>query len=246
VAVADLAGQTAVITGATGGIGRSVALALARRGVHLRLLVRDKIKGASLVAELASVAPGVRLDIHEVDLSKDIRPAVERLLKDDPAVDILVHAAGALSLGRFADFDAQDFDLQFQVNARAPLTLTQLLLPLIRKRPGQIVFLNSSVTRQETKADVIGYAASKYALKSIADGIRNAVNDDGIRVLSVYPGRTATPMQERVFAFESRTYRGDRLLQPDDVAETIVAALVLPRTAELTDVFVRPSRKPTE
>jgi NAD(P)-dependent dehydrogenase (short-subunit alcohol dehydrogenase family) len=242
----DLEGQTAVITGATGGIGKSVALALARKGVRLHLLVRDKAKGTHLAAELSGVAPAGRFDVHEMDLSKNIRPAVELLLKHIPSADILVHGAGVLSVSKFADLDERDFDVQFQVNARAPLILTKLLLPHLRKRPGQIVFLNSSVTQQESKAHLIGYAASKYALKSIADGIRNAVNDDGIRVLSVYPGRTATPMQEKVFSLENRTYRGDRLLQPNDVAEAIVGALVLPRTAEVTDLFVRPLRSHTE
>jgi NAD(P)-dependent dehydrogenase (short-subunit alcohol dehydrogenase family) len=244
--VVELAGQVAVITGATGGIGKSVALALARGGVHLHLLVRDAAKAAHLAAELADVAPAVRCRVHELDLSSDLRPAIELLLKDIPSVDILVHGAGALNLSRFADLDERDFDVQFRINARAPLVLTKLLLPHLRKRPGQVVFLNSSVVQQQTQAHLIGYAASKYALKSIADGIRNAVNDDGIRVLSVYPGRTATPMQETVLRFENRAYRADRLLQPNDVAETIVGALALPRTAELTDLFVRPLRRHRE
>jgi NAD(P)-dependent dehydrogenase (short-subunit alcohol dehydrogenase family) len=244
--VAELEGQTAVITGASGGIGRSVALALARNGVHLHLLVRDATKGAHLRAQLADISPTIQFHIHELDLSNDLRRAVEHLLKDIQSVDILVHGAGAMRPSRFADLDERDFDVLFQVNARAPLILTKLLLPYLRRRPGQIVFLNSSVAQQPTPSHLIGYAASKYALKSIADGIRNAVNADGIRVLSVYPGRTATPMQEAVFRFESRAYRSDRLLQPDDVAEAIVGALVLPRTAELTDLFVRPMQSPAQ
>jgi short-subunit dehydrogenase len=242
----ELAGQTAVITGATGGIGKSVAFALARNGVHLDLLVRDTTKGARLAVELAEVAPTVRCHVHALDLSNEIRPAVERLLKDIPSVDILVHSAGALSLSRFADLGERDFDFQFQVNARAPLILTKLLLPHLRKRPGQVVFLNSSVTQQPTPPHLVGYAASKHALKSIADGIRNTVNSDGIRILSVYPGRTATPMQEMVFGFENKPYRGDLLMQPNDVAEAIVGALVLPRTAELTDLYVRTLRRDRE
>jgi NAD(P)-dependent dehydrogenase (short-subunit alcohol dehydrogenase family) len=244
--VAELAGQTAVITGASGGIGKSVALALARSGVRLHLLVRDAAKGAHFGAQLADISPMVQFHIHELDLSKDVRLAVEQLLKDIPSVDILVHGAGAMRPARFADLDERDFDFQFQVNVRAPLILTTLMLPYLRRRPGQIVFLNSSVAQQPTQSHLIGYAASKYALKSMADGIRNAVNADGIRVLSVYPGRTATPMQEAVFRFENRTYRSDSLLQPDDVAEAIVGALILPRTAELTDLFVRPMQGPAQ
>jgi NADP-dependent 3-hydroxy acid dehydrogenase YdfG len=116
----------------------------------------------------------------------------------------------------------------------------------LRKARGQIVFVNSSVVQQDTLAHVIAYSASKHALKAVADGIRNAVNGYGIRVLSVYPGRTATPMQEQRLRFERRAYHGEQLLQPEDVADAIVAALELPRTAELTELFVRPSRSPTQ
>ena len=132
----ELEGQSAGVTGATGGIGKSVALALARKGVRLHLLVRDAAKGRQLASDLVDLAPSARFDVHELDLCGDIRSAVELVLKDIPAVDILVHAAGALRLVRFADLDERDVDLQFQINARAPLVLTKLLLPHLRKRPG--------------------------------------------------------------------------------------------------------------
>jgi short-subunit dehydrogenase len=106
-----------------------------------------------------------------------------------------------------------------------------------------VVFVNSTAGLA-AGADNALYAATKHALRSLAGSIRDQVNQSGIRVLSVFPGRTATPMQEAVVRFENRTYRPEELLQPEDVAEMVVAALMLPRTAEVVDVVMRPMTKP--
>jgi NADP-dependent 3-hydroxy acid dehydrogenase YdfG len=100
--------------------------------------------------------------------------------------------------------------------------------------------MNSSVG---SAPEVGFYSASKHALKAFADTLRAEANPAGVRVLSVYPGRTATPMQESIFAAEGRSYDPSRLLQPEDVAEMVLAALCLPRTAEVTDLHIRPLQK---
>jgi NADP-dependent 3-hydroxy acid dehydrogenase YdfG len=87
------------------------------------------------------------------------------------------------------------------------------------------------------------YAASKHALKAIADSLRDEVNTEGIRVLSVYPGRTASPLQAAVHQMEGRTYHPERLMQPEDVALAVINALGLPRSAEVTDIHIRPMAK---
>jgi NADP-dependent 3-hydroxy acid dehydrogenase YdfG len=88
----------------------------------------------------------------------------------------------------------------------------------------------------------VGYAASKHALRALADGLRDEVNKKGVRVITVFPGRTATPMQEAVHRYEGRPYDAERFLQPEDVAAAAVNALALPRTAEVTDLHIRPMR----
>jgi NADP-dependent 3-hydroxy acid dehydrogenase YdfG len=87
------------------------------------------------------------------------------------------------------------------------------------------------------------YAATKHALKAIADSLRAEVNTYGVRVLSIYPGRTATPMQAAVYKMEGKTYEPEKLMQPKDVAEVVMDALSLPRTAEVTDIHIRPMNK---
>jgi NADP-dependent 3-hydroxy acid dehydrogenase YdfG len=158
---------------------------------------------------------------------------------------MLVHSAGTIALGPIASAPIADFDHQFRVNVRAPYLLTQALLPLIEQVTGQIVFVSSSVAVR-TKENVGAYAATKHALRAIADTLRMEVNAKGIRVLSVYPGNTATAMQEQIRQWtQQRTVDPSQLLQPEDVAAVIVDALTLPRTAEVTDIHVRPMRKAT-
>ncbi len=90
------------------------------------------------------------------------------------------------------------------------------------------------------------YAATKHALRAMTDSLRDEVNPDGVRVLSVFLGRTASPMQAAIHQVEGRAYDPDRLVQPQDVAAMVISALSLPRTAEVTDISIRPMQKPPE
>jgi short-subunit dehydrogenase len=232
----------AVVTGASGGIGRAVARALARPGMSLCLTGRDSARLEMCAREIGG--GGERSFTHAADLSSDegIRGLVERVDAEGGRVDVLVHAAGSLTLGSVEDATARDLDEQWRVNLRAPFVLTKAFLPLLRRSQGQVVFVNSSAGLVPA-ADNVLYAATKSALRSLADGIRTHVNPSGIRVLSVFPGRTATAMQEAVVRFEGGDYEPEELLQPEDVAEIILASLGLPRTAEVTEIAIRPLRK---
>lgn len=123
-----------------------------------------------------------------------------------------------------------------------PYLLTQALLPLVKLAQGEIVFINSSAGIHAR--DQIGaYAASKHALRAIADTLRMEVNAFGVRVLSVYPGNTATAMQEAIQDHTGKRLENQYLLQPEDIASVVIHALLLPRTAEVTDIQLRPFRK---
>ena len=234
--------QFVVLTGAGSGIGRAIALALASPGKTLWLVgrARDKLEA---VAESAR-RTGANIRCIPVDLARDedVASLVERLQKDDGRVDLLVHCAGEIMLGPLESAAIGDLDRQYRINVRAPFLLTQALLPMLRASRGQIVFVNS------TAGEVAGpnqsqYAATKHALRAIADSLRMEVNAAGIRVLSVFPGRTASAMQAAVHALEGKDYHPEYLMQPEDVAALVLSALNLPRTAEVTDIYVRPFRK---
>jgi NAD(P)-dependent dehydrogenase (short-subunit alcohol dehydrogenase family) len=123
-------------------------------------------------------------------------------------VDIVVHAAAVIKLAPFRDANVQDLDWQYRVNVRAPFVLMQALLPALSSR-GQVVFLNSSAGRV-ARAGVGQYAATKHALKALADSLRAELRPTGRRVLNVFLGRTATPMQEAVHRMEKRSYDSAR------------------------------------
>jgi NAD(P)-dependent dehydrogenase (short-subunit alcohol dehydrogenase family) len=237
-----LANHIAVVTGAGSGIGKAIALALGMKGATLALIGRRlaPLESVGAVARAADVvARAYPADLAREDEVHDLNTALER---EFGQVDILVHSAAIVRMGTVTDAPAEDFDLHYRTNLLGPYLLTQGLLPLIRLCQGQIVFINSSAGLT-ARANVGQYAATKHALKAIADSLRDEVNRDGVRVLSVFPGRTATPTQERLHALERRPYRPDRLLQPEDVAAVVVNALCLPRTAEVTEIKIRPMMK---
>jgi len=233
----------AVVTGASGGIGRATACALATQGMSVCLSGRDVGRLQEVAKEIRPLAPQVL--VHPADLSTDegIRGLVVRVGADIGPIDILVHAAGTMSLGDIESVGWDDLDEQYRVNLRAPFLLTKAFLPMLKESRGQVVFVNSTAGLS-AGADNGLYAATKHALRSIAGSIRDHVNPYGIRVVSVFPGRTATAMQEAVHRFEGRRYEAAELVQAGDIAELIVGALTLSRTAEVTDVMVRPMKKP--
>jgi short-subunit dehydrogenase len=233
----------AVVTGASSGIGRAMAVALADHGMALCLSGRDAGRLEEGKREIA--ARGARALVHRADLSSDegIRSLAARVGAEFKRIDVLVHAAGDICLGDVEAAEWDDLDRQYRVNLRAPFLLTKALLPLLKASGGQVVFVNSSAGLS-AGADNGLYAATKHALRSLTGSIRDHLNRFGVRVLSVFPGRTATPMQEAVHRFEGRSYDGAALLQPADVAEVIVRSLALPRTAEVTDIMIRSMKKP--
>ncbi|MGH7380665.1 MAG: SDR family oxidoreductase [Candidatus Methylomirabilales bacterium] len=235
--------QIAVVTGASSGIGKAIALALAEQGATIYLVGRrlDALEEVAAIARKTS--PLVLPHQGDLTLDQDVQDLVMRLQADVEHVDVLVHSAGVISLGHVETTSVKDFDWQYSVNVRAPYILTQTLLPMIRSCQGQIVFINSTAGRNAAPG-VSQYAVTKHALKALADSLRGEVNADGIRVLSVFVGRTATPMQAAVHEMEGRTYSPERLLQPEDVAAVVINALSLPRTAEVTDISIRPLIKP--
>ena len=231
-----LSSQHVLITGASSGIGRALTLTLARAEASLHLVGRN----GAVLTELARQARswGAQAQTHVLELTDDA--AVKTFAETFAApLDILIHSAGTISLGALKDASITDLDAQYRLNVRAPYLLTQLFLERLENVRGQIVFINSGAGLN-ARAEWGQYAATKHALKAVADSLRAELAGTGVRVMSVYPGRTASPMQARVHEHEGKDYDPEQFVQPEDVAATILGALELPRTAEVTDVSVRP------
>ena len=201
---------------------------LAPRATSLRV--------AESMAATDSAADCIELDLGDQD---SIGRFVRGLRSTRTSLDILVNCAGSYSRAGWRESSPDELERMLDVNVRGVFALTAGLLPLLVCARGDIVFVNSSIVRADGRAAGL-YAASKHALKGLADSLRGELNEKGVRVLSVYPGRTATPMQARIHAAENLAYDPGRLLQPEDVAEAVAACLELGDTAEVTELDIRP------
>jgi NAD(P)-dependent dehydrogenase (short-subunit alcohol dehydrogenase family) len=242
-AVEAMENRVALVTGASSGIGRAIALALAAAGATVLAVGRDARRLNDTVVE-AGTARG-RVEAVPCDLTDDraIRTLGAHLASRSEALDVLVHAAGTIDFGLVEDAPIDQLDQMVSINLRAPYLLTQALLPLLRQSRGHIVFINSSAGLRPS-GGVAAYGATKHALRGLADALRDEVNSLGIRVTSIYPGRTSTPMQVSVYRWEGRSDPPAGLLEPADVASMVVALVSLPHGAEVTDLHIRPTRPP--
>ncbi|MEU8538797.1 SDR family oxidoreductase [Streptomyces sp. NPDC048717] len=229
---------THVITGAGSGIGAAVARRLHARGDELVLHARD----AGRAKELAALFPGARTLVGDLADPDRLSWAFSHQ-KMPERVDTLVHVAGVVDLGQVGELTPKAWHHQLNVNLIAPAELTRHFLPQLRVGKGHVVFVNSG-SGLRANAEWSAYAASKHGLKALADALRLEEHGNGVRVTSVYPGRTATPMQAKVHQQQGaeEEYDPARWIDPESVATTIVMAIDLPRDAEVNDLTVRPGR----
>jgi NADP-dependent 3-hydroxy acid dehydrogenase YdfG len=238
-----LKNQVAVVTGASSGIGRAIAWALAGQGADVCLVARRRDVLEELATQIRGVGARCRSCSTDVTSDEDLRVLGGEVQREFGGVDVLVLCGGAIFHGKTEQASLENFDLQYRANLRAPYALIQLLLPSLRQKKGQIVFINSSAGTRSASESGGQFAATQHGLRAIADSLRDEVNSDGIRVLSVYPGRTATPRMEALYEERGLQYSPELLMQPQDVATMVIAALSLPRTAEVTDISMRPMSK---
>jgi NADP-dependent 3-hydroxy acid dehydrogenase YdfG len=225
----------ALITGASRGIGAATARALADDH-DLLLGGRDADALAALAAELPSAAA------WPVELTDDaaLAAAARDLLAGRARLDVLVHSAGVGLLGTVADTPADTWRRQFEVNVVAVAELTRLLLPALRAARGHVVLLNSGAGLT-ARGGWASYAASKFALRALADALRDEEAGHGVRVTSVHPGRTDTDMQRGVVAHEGGEYRPQAYLRAESVAAAVAQAVRAPADAAVTQVVLRPA-----
>ncbi|MFF3841093.1 SDR family oxidoreductase [Streptomyces sp. NPDC001930] len=227
---------THVITGAGSGIGAAVARRLHARGDDLVLHARD----AGRAKELAAQFPGARTLVGDLADPDRLSWAFSHQTMPE-RVDSLLHIAGVVDLGPIGDLTPKTWHHQLNVNLVAPAELTRHLLPQLRVSQGHVVFVNSGAGLA-AHAEWGAYAASKHGLKALADSLRHEEHGNGVRVTSVYPGRTASPMQAKVHSQEGKEYDPSRWIDPESVATAILTAIDLPRDAEINDLTVRPGR----
>ncbi|MBO1413001.1 SDR family oxidoreductase [Streptomyces sp. FH025] len=225
-----------LITGAGSGIGAVLAEKLAERGDELWLLARD----ARRAAELRDRFPGAKTLVGDLGDPAKLSWAFGHQTLP-VTLDSLLHVAGVVELGTVGELPVKAWQETLNVNLVAPAELTRLLLPSLRMAKGHVVFVNSGAGLSAS-AEWASYAASKHGLKALADALRQEEHANGVRVTSVYPGRTATAMQAKVHQQEGKEYDAGRWIKPESVVKAILAALDASRDAEIIDINVRPGR----
>ena len=232
-------GRKALITGASSAIGRAIAAAIASTGTAVCIAGRNAERLEAVAGQLGKASRCTLVCESDLTIDSEVEGVARRLKKEFGALDVLVHCAGAFTMGKIETTPVGQLDALYRANLRLPFALTQALLPLLKVRPGQIVFINSS-QGLVAKASTGLFAATQHALKALADSLRQEINADGIRVLSVYLGRTATPRMKSLYEADGREYQPELLLQAEDIAQVVMASLQMPRTAEITNVEIRP------
>jgi NAD(P)-dependent dehydrogenase (short-subunit alcohol dehydrogenase family) len=230
----ELAGRVIAITGATGGIGRAVALASAREGAELIIIGRNLRKLQDLHKELEQLAPGaalmVQLDLEKA-LANDYDRIAEAVLTRYGRLDGLVHCAGLLgTLTPIDQYDVPTWCRVMHVNVTAAFALTQVLLPALRKSADASVIFTSSGVGRKGRAYWGAYAVSKFAVEGMAQVMADEMSGNStLRVNTLNPGRARTAMRRQAYPSENL----ESLPLPETLADPYLR-LLGPRGAGIT------------
>jgi NAD(P)-dependent dehydrogenase (short-subunit alcohol dehydrogenase family) len=230
----ELEGRVIAITGATGGIGRAVAMAAAREGAELVVIGRSLPKLQALHAELETLAPGaalmVQLDLENA-LANDYDRIADAVVNRYGRLDGLVHCAGMLgTLTPIDQYDVPTWCRVMQVNTTAAFVLTQVLLPALRKSADASVIFTSSSVGRKGRAYWGAYAVSKFAVEGMAQVMAAELEGtSSIRVNTVNPGRARTAMRRAAYPSENL----ESLPLPETLVEPYLR-LLGPRGAGVT------------
>jgi NAD(P)-dependent dehydrogenase (short-subunit alcohol dehydrogenase family) len=232
--------RTALVTGSSRGIGGAIALALARAGAEVALTARDE---AGLGAVAATImGAGGRAHVLPADLLDDaaVLELAERARAVLGHVDVVVHnAGGGPPHADFARTPRAGWDTVLRLNLRAPMLLTQMLLPdVLKSAAGALIFI-SSIAGTMGSAGAAAYSAAKFGIRGFAQSVFEEVREHGVRVAVICPGFVDTAMIP-----PNRKVDRARMLRPEDVADAVIFALSSSSTAAVAEITLRPQRSP--
>ncbi|WP_129660287.1 SDR family oxidoreductase [Rothia uropygialis] len=221
----------AVVTGASGGIGSQVARDLSHD--HIVVAIgrnKDRLEQVKADCGSESIVVPLVLDLDDVE-------NIAETLGSLPRVDALINAAAVAPRFTLEDARPSDWEAALRTNVTAPAEVTRSVLPQLRESRGTVVFLGSGASRASNQYNVI-YSATKHALQATADGFRKQVSEDGVRVATVAPGPTDTPMVH--WDDEYPKAEPPTFIDPATVARSIRHVIDAPDDTQITEVWVRP------
>jgi NADP-dependent 3-hydroxy acid dehydrogenase YdfG len=227
-----MASDIALVTGASKGVGRSIAKKLAETGLTIFATARNVDQLDSLKNEIEGISGSCITHATELTDEAEVIEMVNEIFKEGKEIKALVQNAGIALVGPVKDMSLSDWRQTLDVNLTAPFLLTQKCIPILSKN-AHIFFINS-VAGNQAFPDWSAYCASKFALKAFADSLRQELAPDGIKVTTVYPTSIDTPMQDKI------PYDWDRekMLNPNDVAEALVNCYKQPAHVQIKDIHL--------
>ena len=241
-----LSGKTALVTGASSGIGRATALALAAAGARVALVARRADRLKDLAAQIEADGGQALACVADVTVEAEASRAVADAVAHFGGLDILVNAAGMTQTGKVENGDLADWRYVFELNFWAGFYTARAAIPALKEGGGDIVNVSSTAGRRPVGASFGPYAASKFALTAFNESLRAEVTLAGIRVSIIEPGATATEIHEHIKDEKVRDFtrahiEKDGAMQAEDVAAAIVFVVSLPPRVNVSELMIRPS-----
>jgi 3-oxoacyl-[acyl-carrier protein] reductase len=230
--------DTALVTGATEGIGRATAEALGRAGYRVGICARSPGKVAATLAELRGLgitAAGAAADVAEPDQVARLVDEVRGALGE---IDVLVNNAGVLIARPFEELSLEDWDVTMATNLRSLYLTTRLVLPGMRARRHGTVVNVASLAGRNGFVGGTAYTASKHAVLGFSRSLMLEARKDNVRVVAICPGSVATGMMRDQAMLKPNP---ERILRPGDVAASILHVLTLPPGALVSELDIRPT-----
>ena len=232
-----LEGRVAVVTGAGRGIGRAIALALAREGARVALAARSNGELAAVAQELGQAGATTVAVPTDVRQEASLEALVGRILGEWQQVDVLVNAAGVAAFAPVTDSKLDDWDQRLAVNRRGAVLACRAVLPaMIARNQGTIISVGSVVTSRALPGSA-AYTASKYGLLGFSRVLAEEMRPHGVRVGVISAGATDTPLWDAMPGAPPR----ERMLRADQVAEAALLMAALGPNATLEEVSLLPA-----
>jgi NADP-dependent 3-hydroxy acid dehydrogenase YdfG len=228
----------ALVTGATEGIGRAIAFALGQAGYAVGVCARTPSRLRLVLDQLT--AAGIRAVGHpgDVGLEADVKAVVARVTGELGPVEVLINNAGVGILKPIEELSLDDWDTTMATNVRGLFLVTREVLPGMRQRKRGAVVTIASLAARSGFAGGSAYVTSKHAALGFSRALMMEARKDNIRVITICPGSVDTALIREQSVL---TPRLDRILLPEDVAATVLAALSLPERATVSELDVRPT-----
>jgi len=226
----NITGKRALVTGGAKGLGKAIAVALAKEGVHVAITGRNETALKQTADELKTLGTQVTYAVFDVSDNVAVQQGINNLNETFGNFDILINNAGISSFSSVMDMEVQDWTAIINVNLLGTYFVTKAVLPqLIEKNQGDIVMV-SSTAGLNGAATTSAYSASKFGVIGFADSLMREVRKNNIRVCTLMPSTIASDMSKDLGLTDGDP---EKVLQPEDFAELIIAHLKLPRRAML-------------